>query len=135
MSSLGTRHPSDEQLLYFADGEMTAPQTEEIRGHLKACWHCRAELEGIERTIGECVRYHKIVLGTGFPPPPTNWFDIYPQLAAIDESDRRRQLARRVLESFAKMLRTPPRWVPAASMLLLIVVAIQQLRQAPSVKA
>jgi hypothetical protein len=113
---------------------MTAPQTEEIRGHLKACWHCRAELEGIERTIGECVRYRKIVIDTGFPPP-ANWFDIYPHLAAIDESDRRRQLARSVLESFAKMLRTPPRWVPAAAMLLLIVVAVQQLRQAPSVKA
>ena len=82
MSSLGTRHPSDEQLLHFADGEMTTPQSEAIRGHLKACWQCRNELEEIERTISDCVRYRKVVLDTCLPPPPAPWFDIYPRPAA-----------------------------------------------------
>src|SRR5580704_17707019 len=111
MSSLGTRHPGDEQLLRFADGEMTAPQSEEIRGHLKACWQCRGELEEIEHTIGECVHYRKIVLDVCLPPPPEPWFDIYPHFERIDESEKRHRLIRRFLEPFTTVLRKPSRWV------------------------
>lgn len=135
MSNLGTRHPSDEQLLHFADGEMTAPQSEDIRGHLKACWQCRNELEEIERTISQCVRYRKMVLDTWLPPPPAPWFDIYPRLAEIDESQRRQRLLSRVLEPLAAAWRHPRRWAPAAATVLLIAFVVQQLRQAPSVEA
>jgi len=135
MSNLGTRHPSDEQLLYFVDGEMTAPQSEDIRGHLKACWQCRNELEEIEQTISECVRYRKIVLDTCLPPPPAPWFDIYPRMAKIDESHTRRRLLNRVLEPLATVWSNPRRWIPAVAMVLLIAVVVQQFRQAPSVQA
>lgn len=134
MSNLGMRHPTDEQLLHFADGELPAPQTEKIRSHLQACWHCRSELEEIERTIGQCVRYRKIVLETRLPPP-AQWFDIYPRLASIDETERRRNLLRRAIDSLAAVWSKPRRWVPAAAMLLLIVFVVQQFRQVPSVKA
>src|ERR1700722_4619327 len=101
MSRLRARHPNDEQLLRCADGEITAPQTEEIRSHLKACWQCRSELEGIEQTIGECVRYRNIVLDACLPPPPQPWFDIYPRLTRIDESERRHRLIGRFLAPLA----------------------------------
>src|ERR1700689_3633569 len=107
MSNLGTRHPNDEQLLRFADGEVSAPQAEEIRGHLKACWQCRSELEGIEQTIGQCVRYRKIVLDACLRPPPEPWLSIYPRLARIDESDRHRRWISRLLEPLAAALRKP----------------------------
>ena len=83
MSNLKLRHPSDDQLLHFADGELPPPQAGEIRNHLTACWQCRTELEEIESTIGECVRYGK-VLETCLPPPPAQWFDIYRHLDSID---------------------------------------------------
>jgi hypothetical protein len=134
MSNLGTRHPSDEQLLHFADGEMPAPQSEDIRGHLKACWQCRNELDEIEQTISECVRYRKIVLDTCLPPPPAPWFDIYPRLARIDESQTRRRLLNRVLEPLV-VWSNPRRWIPAVAMVVLIAVVVQQFRQAPSVQA
>jgi len=135
MSNLGMRHPSDQQLLHFADGEMTAPQSEDIRGHLKACWQCRNELEEIEQTISECVRYRKIVLDTCLPPPPAPWFDIYPHLARIDESQRRQRLLSHVLEPLAAVWRNPRRWVPAVATVVLITFVVQQFRQAPSVQA
>jgi hypothetical protein len=135
MSNLGTRHPSDEQLLHFTDGEMTAPQNEEIRGHLKACWQCRSELEGIEQTIGECVRYRKIILDACLPPPPEPWFDIYPRLARIDDAEKRHRLISRFLEPLTAVLRKPSRWAPATATLLLIAVAVHQFRHAPSVQA
>ena len=80
MSKLGMRHPTDEQLLRFADGELSAPEAGEVRGHLRACWQCRTELEEIERTIGECVRYRKIVLETCLLPLSVS--DAIPLLAA-----------------------------------------------------
>src|SRR5260221_5491214 len=135
MNNLKLRHPSDDQLLHFADGELSPPQAAEIRNHLAACWQCRTELEGIERTIGECVRYRKMVLETCLPPPPAPWFDIYRHLDSIDEAQRRRHLASRVLDWLGAALHHPRRWVPATVILLLIPMAIQQLRQAPSVKA
>jgi hypothetical protein len=135
MSNQKLRHPSDDQLLHFADGELPPSQAGEIRNHLTACWQCRTELEEIERTIGECVRYRKMVFETCLPPPPAPWFDIYRHLDSIDESQRRRHLAGRALEWLGVALHHPRRWVPATVILLLIAMAIQQFRQAPSVKA
>jgi len=135
MSRLGMRHPSGEQLLHFADGEMTSPQSEEIRGHLKACWECRNELEEIEQTVGACVRYRKVVLEACLPAPPKPWFDIYPRLAEIDDIEQRRRWMNRLLAALTGAWNGPRRWVPAVAMIVLIAVVVQQLRDAPSVQA
>lgn len=135
MSSLGVQHPTDEQLLYFADGEMAAATNEDIRGHLKACWQCRHELEEIEQTISQCVRYRKVVLDTCLPSPPQPWFDIYPRLARIDELETRQHVMARILETLAAVWHRPRRWMPAVAMIVLIAVVVQQFRQAPAVQA
>jgi hypothetical protein len=135
MSNLGLRHPTDDQLLHFADGELPPPQVEEIREHLTTCWQCRTELEEIERMIGECVRYRKMVVETCLPPPPAPWFDIYRHLETIDESQRRRHLAGLALGWLGAALRYPRQWVPAIVILLLLAMTVQQFRHAPSVKA
>ena len=135
MSNLGLRHPTDDQLLHFADGELPPPQVAEVRQHLTTCWLCRTEMEDIERTIGECVRYRKMVLATCLPPPPAPWFDIYRHLETIDESERRPDLGRRALGWLSAPLHYPRRWVPVTVILLLLAMAVQQFRHAPSVKA
>jgi len=129
------QHPTDEQLLYFADGEMAAAATDHIRGHLKACWQCRHELEEIEETISECVRYRKVVLDTCLPSPPQPWFDIYPRLAKIDELETRQRLMARILEPLTAIWNRPRRWAPAVAMIVAIAVVVQQFREAPSVQA
>jgi len=129
------RHPTDEQLLHFADGEMTARASDDIRGHLRACWQCRHELEEIEQTISECVRYRNIVLDTCLPSPPQPWFDIYPRLARIDELQIRQRWMTRILEPLAAVWSRPRRWVPAIAMIVMIAVVVQQFRQAPAVQA
>lgn len=134
MSSLGTRHPTGEQLLLFADGELAAAESEDVRSHLQACWQCRNELEEIERTIGECVRYRK-VLDACLPLPPQPWFDIYPRLARMDEAQKRRRLLSYLLEPLAALWSHPRRWVPAVATIVLIAVVVQQLRHTPSVQA
>ena len=135
MSNLGMRHPTEEQLLRFADGELSTREAEEVRGHLRACWQCRTELEEIERTIGECVHYRKIVFDTCSPPAPAKWFDIYRHFAGIDESRRRRRWANRASESLGAALRNWRLWAPAFVTLVLIAVVVQRFRQTPSVSA
>ena len=63
MSSLGMRHPEDGQLLRYLDGELPGRRARQIRKHLEACWHCRAELEELESTVGDCVRYRRTFWG------------------------------------------------------------------------
>src|SRR5204863_484318 len=71
------------QLLRYADGESTTCAAGEIRSHLEACWQCRAELEELQKTVGECVRYRKNVLQRHLVPPAP-WTDIYRGFAEVD---------------------------------------------------
>ena len=36
------RHPENEQLLRYADGELPSRQARKIKAHLESCWQCRA---------------------------------------------------------------------------------------------
>src|SRR5580704_13276904 len=77
-------HLEDEQLLRYADGESPARDLVAIRSHLEACWQCREQLEELQNTVGECVRYRKNVLQRHLPPPPAPWADIYRGFGKID---------------------------------------------------
>ena len=61
-------HPSDEQLLLFADGELPARLAEKIRAHLRACWDCRRRMAELENTIAEFMQVHRRTLDPQVPP-------------------------------------------------------------------
>jgi anti-sigma factor RsiW len=61
-------HPSDEQLLLFADGELPARLTEKIGAHLRACWDCRGRMAELESTIAEFMQVHRQTLDPQVPP-------------------------------------------------------------------
>ena len=77
-------HPQDEEMLKYADGELSGRIAGEIRSHLEACWECRAAYEQLQNTVSECVSYRKNVLQKHLPPPPAPWTDIYQRFAEID---------------------------------------------------
>jgi hypothetical protein len=60
-------HPTDQELLLFADGEIRRRHTARIRGHLAACWACRARMAEIESTIADFVRVHQESLDPKLP--------------------------------------------------------------------
>ena len=66
-------HPGEDDLLYYADGELSAAKSAEIKTHLEACWTCRAKTAKIQRTISSFIEY----LNDGFipnvDPPPMGW--------------------------------------------------------------
>lgn len=60
-------HPSDEDLLLAADGELPAQRAKEISEHLAACWDCRARRGRFETTIADLVEARHAMLDPQLP--------------------------------------------------------------------
>ena len=73
MSKYQATHPDDGVLLGYLDGELAAREAHEVERHIEACWPCRTEVEELDKTVAECVRYRKHVLAAHLPPPPKCW--------------------------------------------------------------
>lgn len=61
-------HPSDQELLLAADGELSEHRAAQVRLHLAACWDCRARSAELETTIVEFARTHRQTLDSQLPP-------------------------------------------------------------------
>ena len=136
------RHPENEEILRYVDGELPARAVRKIRTHLNACWECRAQLQEIEETINNCVAYRKNVLKNHLPTPPAPWVDIYQGFAEMDaspEPDFFHGLAPAVSTRtrwLAWLTMGARRWALAAAVLLLVCAAIlYRIRLTPSIQA
>src|SRR6516164_6743519 len=49
-------HPSDQDLLLAADGELSKRRAAKVHAHLAACWTCRARMREIDNTIAGFIR-------------------------------------------------------------------------------
>jgi hypothetical protein len=52
-------HPSDQDLLLAADGELSRGRAKRVRKHLDACWLCRSRLRELENTIADFVHLYQ----------------------------------------------------------------------------
>ena len=114
-------HPGEEQLQRLVDGELASAEAREVGSHVAACERCRLEVESIEQAGADFARFQQLYFG----PPPRPWFDIREHLA--EAPDRSRPAAALGFRLW--------RWAPAAIALALIWGVVQQLRNAPSVRA
>jgi anti-sigma factor RsiW len=137
-----TRHPENEQILRYADGELPARAARRVRTHLNACWECRAQLQEIEETIGNCVGYRNKVLKSHLPTPPAPWFDIYQKFNEMDASTEpvffpgAARAASTPARGLAWLITGPRRWAMAAAALLIVCAGIYyRFRQTPSIQA
>ena len=74
MSKSDLRHPEEGSFLQLPGWRTAAPaRSGQVHAHLEACWQCRAELEDLQATVNDCVRYRKQVLGACLPAPPRAW--------------------------------------------------------------
>jgi hypothetical protein len=60
-------HPSNQELLLAAEGELSSRQDARVRAHLASCWHCRSRLAEIETTIAEFTHAYERA-GESLPP-------------------------------------------------------------------
>jgi hypothetical protein len=134
MSSLAARHPEESLLLRYVDGELPARKMRAIERHLEACWQCRTEIEELQATVADCVRYRKNVLAAHLPPPPNPWPDLARDFARIDALSKGEPWAVRMMQA----LRAPalrPWAITAAAALVLAAGLYYQLRETPAVQA
>jgi hypothetical protein len=82
-------HPSDQDLLLCADGELSRRRAKVVREHLMACWNCRARMAEIERTIGDFVKVHHGNLDPQLPPMDGPRALLKMRLAAAAQQSRR----------------------------------------------
>jgi hypothetical protein len=129
------RHPEDEQMLRYADGELPARAAGEVRSHLEACWQCRAQLEELQNTVAECVGYRKNVLQRHLPPAPAPWTDIYQRFSEIDASLGQPSLLDRAAQALRWPMHNARIWAPVAVTLLLVWGLFYRFRITPSVQA
>lgn len=61
------RHISDEDIVRYADGELSSQRAAEVSAHLEACWECRARMEEFQTTITGFVRIHHAALDAKLP--------------------------------------------------------------------
>jgi len=135
MSKVRGGHPDDGELLRYADGELSGRDVKRIQGHLAACWECRAELAELERTISDCVRYRQTVLREHLPEPPAPWPDIYRRFDEFEKSEQRPGWAARLAGSMRAFAFQPRRWAAAVAVALVVALVVDQLRNAPAVRA
>jgi hypothetical protein len=62
-------HPTDQELLLYADGELSWRSAARVSAHLAACWSCRSRMAEIERTIADFMALHQ-TLNAKVPPTP-----------------------------------------------------------------
>ncbi len=60
-------HPTREELLLAADGELSRRQAGQIERHLNACWECRSRMREIEEAIEDYVRVYRRTLDPMLP--------------------------------------------------------------------
>ena len=127
---MNSLHIEGDRLLRFADGELSQRDAQRVRVHLESCWECRAELDQIHRTVGECVSYRK-ALRDVLPPPPAPWMDIHVRFADLDRTIERPSLIARLAAAFS----APTRWVPAAAAAAALVFFFYTNSELPTVNA
>jgi hypothetical protein len=135
MTGLRIGHPSEGDLLRFADGEVSRREAKRIQAHLAACWACRTALAELQETVGECVRYRQSVLHQALPDPPGPWFDIYRQFDQLDAAHEQRPWLQRLRESLRARIAQPRFWAPAVALLVIVFILVDQFRNAPAVQA
>ncbi len=127
-----TRHPEENELLRYADGELPVRESGRVRSHLEACWNCRSGLEELQTTIGDCVRYRKEVLQPYLPSPPAPWMDIYQGFQRIDAATEP-GIFTRLLKFFEPV--RDHRWATATVALVVISALLYRFLETPSVQA
>jgi hypothetical protein len=127
-------HPDHGQLLLYLDGELAGRKAKQIRTHLEACWQCRTELQALETTIADCVKYRNEMLAASLPPAPAQWKPLDFDRAETELASQ--SAMARLAAWLSPRQNSPLRWaLSGAAVLALAFVAVNKLNETPKVEA
>jgi hypothetical protein len=134
-------HLSDEQLLLALDGESSAQEAAQVKGHLEACWSCRARREQIEKAIEDVVEYRDRLMKPYFPMPLGGRSMFATRLEQLALSVGRPPLWKRILRGPQALVAIPQVPVPQYVWIVILfgasiaLFSFQRLWQVPKVSA
>ena len=85
-------HLSDQELLLYADGEVSQNKARQMREHLAGCWNCRSRSLELEGAIASFVQLHRSRLDALSPRGDGLRSSLKAQLAAARKTPRFRLL-------------------------------------------
>ena len=71
--NLYPNHPSQDDLMYFLDGELSSKKSAKLKEHLDHCWQCRTRAAELQETIREFVSFVNDKCDDHVPQPPMRW--------------------------------------------------------------
>jgi hypothetical protein len=96
-------HPSDEDLLLFADGEISPARVHRVRAHLETCGTCRARMSEFEATIREFIALHRSEFDVQLPSAAGPRALLKAHLAELAAVERRESRLRWFSLNFARV--------------------------------
>lgn len=120
--SEGELHPSDQDLLLAADGELSQTRAKRVRKHLDSCWSCRARLREIENSIGDFVHLYQRSAEAQLPSASSSRALLKAQLAELAAKPRVGLWPR-----FRRLMLSPRSVAYACAVLLLIATGSMAL--------
>jgi len=95
-------HPSDEEMLLAADGELPPGRARTVNRHLAGCWTCRTRMSQLETTIRSFLEVHRSGLDPRLPSATGPRALLKAQLAELAAADRRGPVLRLFPLSFTR---------------------------------
>ncbi len=119
-------HPTEDDLLYYVDGELAAKEAAKLRAHLEACWSCRVRTEEIEKTIASFVHFLNKSVASNIGPPPHGWQALDARMARLAAEAGARPLLFQWFDSLKRVsLGWPlPRSLALGALVILFVVSL-----------
>src|SRR5262245_4972438 len=140
-----TWHPSENELLLYADGEMDARSSARVEAHLKSCWSCRVKREETDHLISRFMKSRASALGASLNPPPGALLRLQGRFDQLDsELGAPRLFSQAVvwfkerLQSLRRIYRSPllwARWTPFFAASAFVVFILFRMSSAPPVSA
>lgn len=134
MGNWHNEHPHPDELIRYANGELSARESARVARHLENCWECRTEAEDTTSVIGRYVHYRRDLLHPSIPPPPKDWQDLSRHFARI-RGEHRSSVARSWPTWVMSLLRKPRVATTAAATLIVTAAALLYVPQSQSARA
>ncbi len=134
MGNWQNEHPDPDELIRYANGELSARESARVARHLENCWECRTEAGDTTSVIGRYVHYRRSLLHPSIPPPPKDWQDLSSHFARI-RSEHQSSVARSWPTWVMSLLRKPRVAATAAATLIVTAAALLYVTQSQSARA
>lgn len=81
-------HPTEQELLMVADGELSIRRATQVRVHLATCRECCVRMREIEEQLSDFVQSHRRILDLQLPPIACSRAQLRAQLAGLTASSQ-----------------------------------------------